>query len=82
MTLYELLARRYLHGIVFLEFNSMNFSFVLKNKRFKNVGKIKGKNASPILGSIFFLGLTPTLYPLFFKTELKFIELNFKKTIP
>tara|TARA_B100000586_G_C19943605_1_gene356596 strand:- start:402 stop:587 length:186 start_codon:yes stop_codon:yes gene_type:complete len=50
MTLYELLARRYLHGIVFLEFNSMNFSFVLKNKRLRMWVRLREKNASPIWG--------------------------------
>jgi hypothetical protein len=50
MTPYELLARGYLHGIVFLEFNSMNFSFVLKNKRLRMWVRLRGKNASPILG--------------------------------
>jgi hypothetical protein len=50
MTLYELLARRYLHGIAFLEFNSMNFSFVLKNKRLRMWVRLREKNASPIWG--------------------------------
>ena len=50
MTLYELLAKRYLHGIVFLEFNSMNFSFVLKNKRLRMWVRLREKNASPIWG--------------------------------
>ena len=47
MTLYDLLARGYLNGIGFLEFDPINFSFVLKNKRLRMWSKIKGKKMPP-----------------------------------
>ena len=66
MTLYDLLANRYLYGIVFLEFNSMNFSSVLKNKGHRVGVRPRKKNASPNRGGreispIFYLTVTITV---------------------
>ena len=44
------LSRGYLNVIGILEFDPINFSFVLKKKRLRMWVRLRGKNASPIWG--------------------------------